>query len=149
MYWYNKAFYVYIMWYWIPQHTCSDGRVVKALDLKSNGVSPRRFKSCSLRLLDFKYLFSVPTAKHHLVVIQIQEDILASHNQSYTVCANTFAWENTDKQNGIHKCFTCLLLPFVIGYTYTCSSFPNSFPCKISHIYINIYGISKINSQLD
>ena len=26
-----------------------DGRVVKALDLKSNGVSPRRFKSCSRR----------------------------------------------------------------------------------------------------
>ena len=26
-----------------------DGRVVKALDLKSNGVSPRRFKSCSQR----------------------------------------------------------------------------------------------------
>lgn len=27
----------------------SDGRVVKALDLKSNGVSPRRFEPCSLR----------------------------------------------------------------------------------------------------
>ena len=27
---------------------CSDGRVVKVLDLKSNGVSLRRFKSCSL-----------------------------------------------------------------------------------------------------
>ena len=27
-----------------------DGRVVKALDSKSNGVSPRRFKSCSQRL---------------------------------------------------------------------------------------------------
>ena len=26
-----------------------DGRVVKALDLKSNGVSPRRFESCSQR----------------------------------------------------------------------------------------------------
>ena len=25
------------------------GRVVKALDLKSNGVSPRRFESCRLR----------------------------------------------------------------------------------------------------
>ena len=30
-----------------------DGRVVKALDLKSNGVSPRRFESCSQR----PYLF--------------------------------------------------------------------------------------------
>ena len=30
-----------------------DGRVVKALDLKSNGIFPRRFKSCSQRdLLD-------------------------------------------------------------------------------------------------
>ena len=28
---------------------CSRGRVVKALDLKSNGVSPRRFESCRLR----------------------------------------------------------------------------------------------------
>ncbi|KRX67825.1 hypothetical protein T09_6422 [Trichinella sp. T9] len=31
--------------------TCNvcDGRVVKALDLKSNGIFPRRFKSCSQR----------------------------------------------------------------------------------------------------
>ena len=29
--------------------SCSRGRVVKALDLKSNGVSPRRFESCRLR----------------------------------------------------------------------------------------------------
>ena len=28
-----------------------DGRVVKALDLKSNGVSPRRFEPCSQRYL--------------------------------------------------------------------------------------------------
>ena len=27
----------------------SRGRVVKALDLKSNGVTPRRFESCRLR----------------------------------------------------------------------------------------------------
>ena len=31
-----------------------DGRVVKALDLKSNGVSPRRFESCSQRLYFFR-----------------------------------------------------------------------------------------------
>ena len=30
-----------------------DGRVVKALDLKSNGVSPRRFESCSRRIYWF------------------------------------------------------------------------------------------------
>ena len=30
-----------------------DGRVVKALDLKSNGVSPRRFESCSQRVFPF------------------------------------------------------------------------------------------------
>ena len=30
-------------------HYSSRGRVVKALDLKSNGVSPRRFESCRLR----------------------------------------------------------------------------------------------------
>ena len=32
-----------------------DGRVVKALDLKSNGVSPRRFEPCSQRY--FYFLF--------------------------------------------------------------------------------------------
>ena len=31
--------------------TSCDGRVVKALDLKSNGVSPRRFEPCSQRWL--------------------------------------------------------------------------------------------------
>lgn len=30
-----------------------DGRVVKALDLKSNGVSPRRFEPCSQRYFFF------------------------------------------------------------------------------------------------
>ena len=35
--------------YKTPQHTSCDGRVVKALDLKSNGVSPRRFEPCSQR----------------------------------------------------------------------------------------------------
>ena len=28
---------------------CCDGRVVKALDLKSNGIFPRRFEPCSQR----------------------------------------------------------------------------------------------------
>ena len=36
-----------------------DGRVVKALDLKSNGVSPRRFESCSQRPCFFFELFYV------------------------------------------------------------------------------------------
>lgn len=37
---------------WRIHHaSCCDGRAVKALDLKSNGVSPRRFKSCSQREL--------------------------------------------------------------------------------------------------
>ena len=35
----------------------SRGRVVKALDLKSNGVSPRRFESCRLRITFRKYGF--------------------------------------------------------------------------------------------
>ena len=30
-------------------HNSSDDRVVKVLDLKSNGVSPRRFEPCSQR----------------------------------------------------------------------------------------------------
>ena len=34
---------------------CSRGRVVKALDLKSNGVSPRRFESCRLRTVFFSH----------------------------------------------------------------------------------------------
>ena len=46
-----------------------DGRVVKALDSKSNGVSPRRFKSCSQRsrfrcILDswnFQIIYCRPT----------------------------------------------------------------------------------------
>ena len=33
----------------IDYHSC-DGRVVKALDLKSNGVFPRRFEPCSQRI---------------------------------------------------------------------------------------------------
>ena len=36
----------------------SRGRVVKALDLKSNGVSPRRFESCRLRQSFFNMLIS-------------------------------------------------------------------------------------------
>ena len=39
---------------WRPFFSSSSrGRVVKALDLKSNGVSPRRFESCRLRKRDF------------------------------------------------------------------------------------------------
>ena len=32
------------------QFACCDGRVVKALDLKSNGIFPRRFEPCSQRI---------------------------------------------------------------------------------------------------
>ena len=42
--------------YKTPLHTSCDGRVVKALDLKSNGVSPRRFEPCSQR----KKFFNLP-----------------------------------------------------------------------------------------
>ena len=34
-------------------HWCTDGRVVKALDSKSNGLCPRRFESCSVRFFFF------------------------------------------------------------------------------------------------
>ena len=37
------------------RHDCVDVRVVKEVDSKSTGVSPRRFKSCS--------------ARHHVVVV--------------------------------------------------------------------------------
>ena len=37
-----------------------DGQVVKALDLKSNGYYPRRFKSCALQILHFE-LFMAKT----------------------------------------------------------------------------------------
>ena len=33
-----------------PNNACCDGRVVKALDLKSNGIFPRRFEPCSQRI---------------------------------------------------------------------------------------------------
>ena len=36
-------------WATIQQQISCDGRVVKALDSKSNGVTPRRFESCSQR----------------------------------------------------------------------------------------------------
>ena len=41
-------------WYSVFSHikvTSSRGRVVKALDLKSNGIFPRRFEPCRLRIL--------------------------------------------------------------------------------------------------
>ena len=38
--------------------TCCDGRVVKALDLKSNGVSPHRFEPCSQRIFNLFFLLS-------------------------------------------------------------------------------------------
>ncbi|KAG7316646.1 hypothetical protein KOW79_020187 [Hemibagrus wyckioides] len=38
---------------WGNLQTSCDGRVVKALDLKSNGVSPRRFEPCSQRMEQF------------------------------------------------------------------------------------------------
>ena len=34
-----------------------DGRVVKALDLKSNGIFPRRFESCLQRFFFFSFQF--------------------------------------------------------------------------------------------
>ena len=39
-------------WFLVESVSC-DGRVVKALDSKSNGVSPHRFESCSWRALFF------------------------------------------------------------------------------------------------
>ena len=33
------------------EFSCCDGRVVKALDLKSNGIFPRRFEPCSQRIV--------------------------------------------------------------------------------------------------
>ena len=39
----------YILLEYKYQTTCCDGRVVKALDLKSNGIFPRRFEPCSQR----------------------------------------------------------------------------------------------------
>ena len=36
-------------WIYLSKFPCCDGRVVKALDLKSNGIFPRRFEPCSQR----------------------------------------------------------------------------------------------------
>ena len=38
-----------------PNNACCDGRVVKALDLKSNGIFPRRFEPCSQRIFWMPY----------------------------------------------------------------------------------------------
>ena len=47
-----------------------DGRVVKALDLKSNGVSPRRFEPCSQRFLFLKvFLFGTKKGKKEGLVV--------------------------------------------------------------------------------
>lgn len=46
---------------WLSDTSC-DGRVVKALDLKSNGVSPRRFEPCSQRggfTFSFRHLYAL------------------------------------------------------------------------------------------
>ena len=45
-----------------------DGRVVKALDLKSNGVSPRRFEPCSQRFFFLFYFFTVISPQQAVVV---------------------------------------------------------------------------------
>ena len=46
----------------------SRGRVVKALDLKSNGVSPRRFESCRLRNL---------LLQQHVQVLKLENTMLS------------------------------------------------------------------------
>ena len=55
-----------------PLRVSCDGRVVKALDLKSNGVSPRRFEPCSQRY--FLY-FSICCGEYH-TNIQFTENYL-------------------------------------------------------------------------
>ena len=46
---------------------CIRGRVVKALDLKSNGVSPRRFESCRMRTA----ILSLLVCKKRILVCQV------------------------------------------------------------------------------
>ncbi len=56
---------------------CSRGRAVKALDLKSNGGSPRRFESCRLRQSYFAYFRAYPiediaaNAKHGAAIVHM------------------------------------------------------------------------------
>ena len=58
--------------------------------------------------------------------------MILKYSIQYTYCT----WENFGVEkiggfgeyNAIHQRFTCLLLPFVIGYTYTHSSFTNMLP---------------------
>ena len=76
-----------------------DGRVVKALDLKSNGDSPRRFESCSQRIL---FLQKYHNKEKHLAlylnprnlsgVTEINHgDILPEKN------SRTFQWSSNRK----------------------------------------------------
>ena len=52
--------YFKLCWYLRHADVCCDGRVVKALDLKSNGIFPRRFEPCSQRsLFGIHYLLTI------------------------------------------------------------------------------------------
>ena len=44
---------IYSFWCCLHSRTSCDGRVVKALDLKSNGIFPRRFEPYSQRIVTF------------------------------------------------------------------------------------------------
>ena len=74
------------------QPLCCDGREVKALDSKSNGVSPRRFEPCSQRKLSLRVLEFLPFQYH------------CNNQVSLSGCAiNTGAFEI---YSGLLSCFS-------------------------------------------
>ena len=80
------------MQYWVEPTSCF-GRVVKALDLKSNGVSPRRFKSCRQRSF-FCFLI-------YLQMVDGQISRVMDHNLWIKVAAfkwKIFKWTDIDGQ---------------------------------------------------
>ena len=60
-------------------HSC-DGRVVKALDLKSNGIFPRRFEPCSQRE-KFCYHILATLTNYTLRLGQIVAQAMVAWNQ--------------------------------------------------------------------
>ena len=71
------------------QKMCSRGRVVKAMDSKSIGVSPHRFESCRLRnifFLDFSSFLCSETVNASTMPSDPNRSILSRLGSSVTIC---------------------------------------------------------------
>ena len=83
---------------------CCDGRVVKALDLKSNGIFPRRFEPCSQRE-KFCYHIMASLTKYMLRLDQIVAQVMESaHLHTQSLLIEIFQY----------LCTTCIYLLFLL-----------------------------------